>query len=53
MIVVLGAHNLQEYEPSQVTVVSNDLTVHEGYGAAMLVNDLSLIRLPTPITFNG
>ena len=51
--VVAGAHNLQVAEPSQVSIFSTDLTVHEGYNSFLLLNDVSILRLPTPLTFNG
>ncbi|KAK7071888.1 hypothetical protein SK128_021709 [Halocaridina rubra] len=50
--VVMGAHNIQVAEPEQVTVTSTDFFVHENWDSFNLQNDISLIRLPSPVQFN-
>lgn len=53
--VILGAHNVFEDEPEQVrfVVTSGDVTIHERWNPFTVNNDVALIRLPEPITFNG
>ncbi|KAK4304581.1 hypothetical protein Pmani_023460 [Petrolisthes manimaculis] len=50
--VVMGAQNIREEEESQVTVRSDTLMTHEHYNSFSLHNDIGLIQLPSPITFN-
>ncbi|XP_047486671.1 chymotrypsin BII-like [Penaeus chinensis] len=50
--VVMGAHNIQEAEPSQVTMTSENIIVHEEWDSHTLKNDIALIRLPEPVTSN-
>ncbi|XP_018016266.1 brachyurin-like [Hyalella azteca] len=52
VVVVAGAHNIREAEPSQVTMTSTNLKVHEDYGPVFLRNDIAILKLPSPITFN-
>jgi secreted trypsin-like serine protease len=51
--VVAGAHNIRENEPTQVTMVSTDLTVHEAYNSVLLHQDVALVHLPSPLTFDA
>lgn len=49
----MGAHNIREAEPEQVTMTSTDYLVHEAWDPNTLANDISVIRLPQPVTFDG
>lgn len=49
----MGAHNIRENEASQVTMTSTDYYVHENWNSFTLENDITAIRLPSPVTFNG
>ena len=51
--VVMGAHNIRINEASQVSMISRDFFVHEHWNSFLLTNDISMIRLPSPVTFNG
>ncbi|KAJ8942822.1 hypothetical protein NQ318_022836 [Aromia moschata] len=51
--VVLGAHNIRNNEATQVTVVSSSIVNHPQYIAITLTNDISLIRLQSPVTFSN
>ncbi|KAJ8942818.1 hypothetical protein NQ318_022832 [Aromia moschata] len=48
--VILGAHNIQTTEATQVVSTSRDITNHPSYSSNTLANDISLIRLPSPVT---
>jgi len=50
--VVMGAHNIREAEPEQVTMTSTDFFVHENWNSFTLSNDISLIRLPSAVELN-
>ncbi|XP_042857363.1 brachyurin-like [Penaeus japonicus] len=50
--VIMGAHNIQEDEPTQVTLTSEDIIVHEEWDSHTLKNDIALIRLPEAVTLN-
>lgn len=51
--VVMGAHNIRLEEASQVTLVSSNYIVHEGWNPSTLSNDVSVIKLPSAVTFNA
>ena len=51
--IVAGARDLSQNEPSQVTVTSRDMTLHVNYDATRLTDDISLIKLSSPMSFNG
>jgi len=51
--VVMGAHNIRENEDTQVTMTSTDFTVHENYGPFLIHNDIAVIHLPSPVTFDA
>ncbi|KAK7066348.1 hypothetical protein SK128_015608, partial [Halocaridina rubra] len=51
--VVMGAHNIRESEPEQVSMTSTDFFVHENWNSFTLSNDISLIRLPSAASLNG
>lgn len=51
--VVMGAHDLTQNEPSQVTMTSTDFTVHEEWHPFLIENDISVIRLPSVVGLTG
>uniref|UniRef100_A0A1B0D7L6 Uncharacterized protein n=1 Tax=Phlebotomus papatasi TaxID=29031 RepID=A0A1B0D7L6_PHLPP len=53
--VYLGVHNLSDYtEGTRVvqTVFRSDIVVHELYNTSGYQNDISVIKMPMPVTFN-
>ncbi|KAJ8942819.1 hypothetical protein NQ318_022833 [Aromia moschata] len=48
--VILGAHNVQTIEATQVVSTSRDIMHHPSYSSSTLANDISLIRLPSQVT---
>jgi len=48
-----GGHNRNEAEPNKIEIFSNVAIVHENYDGDTLANDVALIKLPTPLTFNA
>merc|ERR1712212_1187762 len=51
--VMAGAHDVRaSSEPNRVEITSYNGIVHENYDDWALVNDIALVELPTPITFN-
>ncbi|XP_063599851.1 chymotrypsin BI-like [Penaeus indicus] len=50
--VVMGAHNIRQFEPSQISMTSYNFFTHENWNSWLLVNDIALIKLPAPVTFN-
>jgi len=52
ILVTAGAQNLYDYEPSQVKVTSTDFFEHPDWNPYLIQNDLALIHLPEPLTFN-
>ncbi|XP_076042405.1 chymotrypsin BI-like [Oratosquilla oratoria] len=51
--VVLGAHNVQTYESSQVTMTSYNFFEHQNWISYLLMNDIALIKLPKKVDFNS
>lgn len=51
--VVMGAYNLTIAEPEQVIMTSTEFIVHENYRPITIQNDVSVIKLPSRVTFNG
>lgn len=52
----MGAHNITVYEASQVTMTVNNqshIFIHEEYDAFNIVNDVAVVKLPSPVTLNG
>lgn len=49
----MGAHDISVNEPEQVTMTSTDFTVHENYNSFLISNDIAVIRLPSPVSFDG
>ena len=47
--VVLGAHDLDLSEPSQVRVHSESIITHEEFDGFSLRHDIGLIQLPYPV----
>ncbi|CAO1436612.1 unnamed protein product [Diamesa hyperborea] len=54
-IVILGANNIREDEPTQVlmNVSRSGLVCHPQYDSRTLKNDVAMIRLPSEVTFNN
>uniref|UniRef100_V5G331 Chymotrypsin BI n=1 Tax=Anoplophora glabripennis TaxID=217634 RepID=V5G331_ANOGL len=50
---IFGAHNVQVRENTQVRVTSTNIINHPQYIASNLRNDVSLVRIPSPITLNN
>lgn len=53
--VILGAHDISNpNEPNQirVRVQPQHLVMHEGWDPSIIRNDVAVIRLPNPVTFN-
>lgn len=52
--VVMGAHFLNSQEPTQQRQIIpvGQISWHEDYDLATIVNDVAIIRLNTPVTFN-
>jgi secreted trypsin-like serine protease len=50
ILVILGAHNVNQIEPSQqrFTVTSANILIHPGFFPVSMANDLSMITLPSP-----
>lgn len=46
---ILGAHNLNDSKENVVTVVSEDIILHEDFDSVKYLNDIALIKLPKPI----
>ncbi|KAK3875356.1 hypothetical protein Pcinc_019766 [Petrolisthes cinctipes] len=53
VVVVMGAHDITANEPEQVSMTSTDFTVHENYNGFTITNDISVIRLPSPVSFDA
>lgn len=51
--VVLGAHNIFNSEPTQVTLISNSSWVHEEWDSFNLINDIGIVELPYEVELNG
>lgn len=51
--VVLGAHNIQQNEESQVTLTSTSYVAHEEWDSNGLVNDIAIVELPEEVELNG
>jgi len=51
--VVMGAHNINQDEDTQVKVTSYEFFVHEDWDSFNIVNDLALIKLPSPVSLNS
>ncbi len=52
--VYLGSHNVRlaaADEPTRVEVRATEYIVHENWGPIRIVNDVALIKLPSPVTF--
>ncbi|KAJ8928410.1 hypothetical protein NQ314_018999 [Rhamnusium bicolor] len=50
--IVLGAHNIRRTEPTQLVVVSSNITVHRDWSSSTIRNDIAYITLPEPVEFN-
>lgn len=47
--VILGAHNISKTEPTQVILTPEIYKIHPKWDDSSLVNDIALIKLPTPV----
>lgn len=50
---VLGAHNIRQEEPSQVSISVERAIVHEAYDEARIINDIAVLKLSDPAPLNG
>lgn len=51
--IFLGSVNIQTDSASQVEVATSEYMLHPEYNPSTFGNDLGLIKLRLPITFNG
>lgn len=51
--VVLGAHNIQQNEATQVRLTSTKYVAHEDWDSTRFVNDIAVIELPQEVELNG
>ncbi|KAJ3626105.1 hypothetical protein MTP99_016628 [Tenebrio molitor] len=51
-MVSLGAHALSESVEGEITVDSQDVTVHADYDGNVIINDIAVIKLPEPVTLS-
>jgi secreted trypsin-like serine protease len=50
--VILGAHNMNIVEPTQVRITATQYTLHPEWNSTnYFQNDVALIKLPTPVSF--
>lgn len=49
----LGSNSLSSTDNNRVIVATSNYFVHSGYDPATLANDVGLIKLRQPVTFNG
>ncbi|KAK7066340.1 hypothetical protein SK128_015600 [Halocaridina rubra] len=45
----MGAHNIRNSEPEQVSMTSTNFFTHENWNSFTLANDIALIRLPSAV----
>ena len=50
---IAGAQDIYKEETTQVRQISTDFFAHPEYDAANIRNDVALIHLSEPLTFNG
>ena len=50
--VIMGAHNIETSEPSQLGMLSTKIIIHEDWDTYRIKNDIALIKLPRPVIFN-
>ncbi|KAJ3660003.1 hypothetical protein Zmor_011661 [Zophobas morio] len=48
--VTLGAHNIINYEDTQIEDHTTDITIHAEYDGEKFINDIGVIRLSQPVT---
>jgi len=51
--VVLGKHHLLRTDPHQVTSAVAKIIVHENYDPDLTSNDITLLKLASPVTLNN
>lgn len=44
---------IQQAEPTQVRIITSSWTIHPGWNAATIANDIAVIHLPTAVALNG
>merc|ERR1711921_56385 len=50
--IVAGEHNQKVEEGNEQTIILSKIILHEGYMAASVGNDIALLQLTRPLTFN-
>ncbi|CAH1995189.1 unnamed protein product [Acanthoscelides obtectus] len=50
--IVLGAHNINKNEPSQVRLTSSKFIIHPKYRHEKKLHDIALVQLETPVKLN-
>ena len=53
VVVTLGAHNLNQAEPTHQKITSNIFRIHPDYNPTTLRNDVALVKLPYAAKLNG
>jgi len=51
--VTLGAHAIDQNEPTQQIFISKHFIIHPKWDSKLVQNDVALIKLPNPVTLNG
>ena len=51
--VLLGAHNLREFELGEISMITGDKYVHEEWDSSKNANDIALLKLAMPVEFSG
>jgi len=51
-LIQAGVHNINQVETNKIEITSTVAIQHENYNDDSLANDVALIRLPSPLTFN-
>lgn len=49
MLLIIGAHDITQQEPTQIRVTSTNFIIHKGWDAKALINDIALVKLPSAI----
>ena len=51
--VLVGIHQLQNYDPDNLALRSTQFTLHPDYNPVKIENDIGLIQLPQKISYTG
>lgn len=46
---IFGAHAIEENEDTQIRQTSTEYVIHSAWDEDELINDIGLVKLPTPI----